>query len=170
MAGGNKGRFHLKEINPTPYSPIVLLNNDLESTDTNIEDVSNNTNNDTTNNKNKTGSWCVNVTITDPVIVQGDNMGKYILWNVRFTVCNGNVISIKKRYSDFVVLYKIMKKHYGDKHIINSLPGKSTLLEDRFSGEFLERRRSGLEYWLNSIVLDKELGFYPEVKAFVLKH
>lgn len=156
----------LKKVEPIPFGRINLNNED--------DDTNNNDNNlyldSNRDERHQKESWCVNCSITDPIIISGDNTGKYTLWNIRFKLSNGGIINIKKRYNDFVKLYQQLHKKYdGDKIVLNKLPGKSPLFENRFSGEFLERRRNGLEFWLNSVILDRELCFTREVRDFILK-
>ena len=159
----------LAAVPPAPTLPIQLCNN---TTDNGVTGTGTGTSNrrsaDTAGNRRNSSSWCVNCSITDPLIVEGDNMGKYTLWNVRFKLARGGHITVKKRYSDFESLHRALARRYGKQVVVNDLPPKNSLFEDRFSGEFLERRRSGLEYWLNSVVLDPLLGYSGDVRHFVL--
>lgn len=145
--------------------PIQLCNN------TDINDINNMIDRNNINRNiinNHSDSWCLNCTISDPVIVKGNNFGKYILWNIKFYLFNGGNITIKKRYNDFERLHKQLLIKYGKETVVNNIPPKSGIFENRFSGEFLERRRNGLEYWLNSVVLDPIIGYSTEVRQFVL--
>lgn len=157
----------LAAVPPAPVLPIQLCNN---TTDDGVTDTSTSIqrSSGTAGNGHNSSSWCVNCSVTDPLIVEGDNMGKYTLWNVRFKLAKGGHITVKKRYSDFESLHQVLARRYGKQVVVNALPPKNSLFEDRFSGEFLERRRSGLEYWLNSVVLDPLLGYSGEVRRFVL--
>lgn len=113
-------------------------------------------------------SWCVNCTVADPRIVEGSNLGRYVVWNLTFRLANGGAIRVKRRYNDFVKLHDALAQRYGKDITVCRLPPKSGLLQDRFAGEFLEQRRRSLEYWINTIVLDPVLGFSDNVRQFVL--
>lgn len=154
-------RNKLAPVPPVPAVPIRLCNNA-------VDDGRSSTSTTAENHRQTNSSWCVNCSVTDPLIVEGDNMGKYTLWNVRFKLSKGGHITVKKRYSDFEALHRALAKRYGKQVVVGNIPPKNSLFEDRFSGEFLERRRSGLEYWLNSVVLDPLLGYSNEVRRFVL--
>jgi hypothetical protein len=140
--------------------PIKLQDNTIATT--NAED------NNFYNCDNNNSNWCKRCTITNPIIVEGNNLGKFVLWTLTLTLWNDSQIVVKKRYNQFAALRKQLVAQYGKSVAVGKLPPKSAFWEDRFDGEFLEKRRRRLEYWANSVVLDPLLGAAPAVRQFVL--
>lgn len=151
-ANGQTGTLHL--LNPMP----VNLNDFTDSISVNG-----------TTAGAKPHNWCQNCIIGDPTIVSGNNNARYTLWTIEFQTERGNRVHTRRRYNDFVALRRILVDKHGKETYIMKLPRKTYFLQDRFQPEFLEERRRGLEYWLNSVVLNPVLGGTAEVKQFVLQ-
>ncbi|KAG8223648.1 hypothetical protein J437_LFUL001755 [Ladona fulva] len=58
---------------------------------------------------------------------------------------------VRRRYSDFRWLRNVIQRHHPECEV-PSLPSIALLTWNRFSPEFLENRRSGLEKFLNSLI------------------
>lgn len=146
----------LREVAPIPFGRIQLCdeeNDEERNTDGDDEEAEG-----SSRSRNKGGNWCVGCSVTDPVVVRGDNLGRYVVWRVRFELRNGGRIEVKRRYSDFVALRRVLVQRCAGRAAVAALPGKGPWWADRFSGEFLERRRRGLEWWLAGVVLDGAVG------------
>lgn len=112
--------------------------------------------------------WARAVAINDYTIVSGGvpGVGDYITWNCKIDTLDGGSIVVRKRYSDFDDLRKKLGKTFpSSKAAMPLLPPKS--IWNRFQPEFLEKRRTGLAYFLNCVLLNPEFSSSPVTKDFI---
>ncbi|KAL2018583.1 hypothetical protein VTK56DRAFT_625 [Thermocarpiscus australiensis] len=112
--------------------------------------------------------WARSVQVTDYVMVNGSttNIGAFVVWNIRVETLNGSHMNIRKRYSEFDDLRKRLIQTFPNfEAAVPALPPKSVL--KRFHPRFLEKRRAGLQYFLNCILLNPEFSGSPVLKEFL---
>ncbi|KAK4041541.1 Phox homologous domain-containing protein [Parachaetomium inaequale] len=112
--------------------------------------------------------WARSVQVTDYVLVNGSttNIGAFVVWHIRVETLNGSRMNIRKRYSEFDDLRKRLVQTFpGFEAAVPALPPKSLL--KRFHPRFLEKRRAGLQYFLNCILLNPEFSGSPVLKEFL---
>ncbi|PVI08077.1 Phox-like protein [Periconia macrospinosa] len=113
--------------------------------------------------------WAKHVSIDDYVIVGNSPapaFGAYVVWTVTVETLDGGPMKIMKRFSEFDDLREKLVKSFP--HAASSLPPlppKSVV--SRFRPRFLERRRVGLAYFLNCILLNPEFAGSPVLKEFL---
>ncbi|KAJ8066158.1 hypothetical protein OCU04_005249 [Sclerotinia nivalis] len=136
-----------------------------------------------TNGRDKNEAcWARSVVIEDYVVVNGSGIGgmgkmgkglgigggigAFVVWNVRVDTLEGTPIIIRKRYSEFTDLRtKLLRTFPNSAGTIPELPRKSVI--SKFRPKFLENRRSGLQYFLNCILLNPEFSSSPVLKEFL---
>ncbi|KAI3637972.1 hypothetical protein MIR68_003583 [Amoeboaphelidium protococcarum] len=92
----------------------------------------------------------------------GDGLNSYISYTV--TSPYG---AVKRRYGDFNALYSVLRERY-PQYVIPPLPSKQRLeYLDRFSEEFIEKRRVSLERFLCRLLEHTMLGSSDGVKKFL---
>ncbi|KAL2270860.1 hypothetical protein VTJ83DRAFT_231 [Remersonia thermophila] len=112
--------------------------------------------------------WARSVQVKDYVMVNGSttNIGAFVVWNIRVETLSGSRINICKRYSEFDDLRrKLVQTFPNFEAAVPALPPKSVL--KRFQPRFLEKRRAGLQYFLNCILLNPEFSGSPVLKEFL---
>ncbi|KAL2143564.1 hypothetical protein VTI28DRAFT_10350 [Corynascus sepedonium] len=112
--------------------------------------------------------WARSVQVTDYVMVNGSttNIGAFVVWIIKVETLNGARINIRKRYSEFDDLRRRLVQTFpGFEAAVPALPPKSVL--KRFHPRFLEKRRAGLQYFLNCILLNPEFSGSPVLKEFL---
>ncbi|KAK8181408.1 Phox homologous domain-containing protein [Phyllosticta citribraziliensis] len=112
--------------------------------------------------------WARSVSIDDYVIVSGNvpGMGDYVVWNCTVQTLNGGPMKIRKRYSEFDDLRQRLARTFPHAEAaLPELPPKSFV--SRFRPRFLERRRAGLSYFLNCVLLNPEFSASPVLKEFL---
>ncbi|KAI0467128.1 PX domain-containing protein [Xylaria cf. heliscus] len=112
--------------------------------------------------------WAKSVEVTDYIIVNGSatNIGAFVVWNIRVEMLNGNIMHIRKRYSEFDDFrWRLMRTFPGFEAAVPELPPKSLL--SKFRPNFLEKRRAGLQYFLHCIMLNPEFSGSPVLKEFL---
>ncbi|ATZ50377.1 hypothetical protein BCIN_05g07320 [Botrytis cinerea B05.10] len=127
--------------------------------------------------------WARSVVIEDYVVVNGSGIGgiggiagkglgigggigAFVVWNVKVDTLEGTPIIIRKRYSEFADLRsKLLRTFPNSAGTIPELPRKSVI--SKFRPKFLENRRSGLQYFLNCILLNPEFTSSPVLKEFL---
>ncbi|KAH3909142.1 hypothetical protein HBH56_168740 [Parastagonospora nodorum] len=114
------------------------------------------------------GLWAKGVTIDDHVVVSGaaPGLGAYVVFNCTVETLDGGPMKIRKRYSEFEDLHQKLVQTFP--HAVSSMPQfppKSVI--SRFRPRFLERRKNGLNYWLNCILLNPEFAASPVLKEFL---
>ncbi|KAK9127834.1 hypothetical protein Syun_016631 [Stephania yunnanensis] len=111
----------------------------------------------------------LSVSVTDPVKL-GNGVQAYISYRV-ITKTNlpeyqGSEKIVIRRYSDFVWLRdRLFEKYKGI--FIPPLPEKSAVEKFRFSAEFIEMRRQGLDVFVNRIALHPELQKSDDLRIFL---
>ncbi|KAK4204044.1 Phox homologous domain-containing protein [Triangularia verruculosa] len=112
--------------------------------------------------------WARSVTITDYITINtsSTNLGAFTVWNISVETLEGPRINIRKRYSEFDDLRKkLIMTFPGFEAAVPELPPKSIM--KRFQPKFLEKRRGGLQYFLNCILLNPEFSGAPVVREFL---
>ncbi|EHY53841.1 hypothetical protein HRR83_004485 [Exophiala dermatitidis] len=113
--------------------------------------------------------WAKSITIDDYVIVHGSppGLGAYVVWNCKVQTLDGGPMTIRKRYSEFDELRRKLIKAFpqSNKTTLPPLPPKSAIY--KFRPKFLEKRREGLAYFLNCIMLNPEYAGSTIVKDFI---
>jgi len=107
------------------------------------------------------------VTVTDPE-KKGEGMYQYICYkiNTEFINASGQKsnCSVVRRFSDFSWLYQQLYANYKG-ILIPPLPEKAIM--GRFSGEFINERKRGLEQFLNRIAAHQDLSQSEDVLLFL---
>ncbi|KAI1334233.1 PX domain-containing protein [Xylariaceae sp. FL0016] len=135
--------------------------------------------------------WARSVSVTDYVVVNGGSSsssrggggsskafpsvagaaflpgtGAFVVWNIRVETLSGSRMDIRKRYSEFDEFRdRLMRTFPGFEAAVPELPPKSLI--SKFRPRFLERRRGGLQYFLNCILLNPEFSGSPVLKEFL---
>ncbi|KAF1959055.1 Phox-like protein [Byssothecium circinans] len=114
--------------------------------------------------------WAKHVRIDDYVIVGNSTApafgAAYVVFNVTVETLDGGPMKIIKRYSEFDDLReKLVKSFPHAAASMPPLPPKSVV--SRFRPRFLERRRVGLAYFLNCVLLNPEFAGSPVLKEFL---
>ncbi|KAL0474424.1 Phox homologous domain-containing protein [Neurospora intermedia] len=112
--------------------------------------------------------WAKKVDIVDYILVNGGtaNIGAFVVWNIKVETLNGSRMNIRKRYSEFDSLRKRLVQTFPNfEAAVPLIPPKSIL--HRFQPKFLEKRRAGLQYFLNCILLNPEFSGSPVLKEFL---
>ncbi|KAL2063486.1 hypothetical protein VTL71DRAFT_5291 [Oculimacula yallundae] len=124
-------------------------------------------NTDDGDSKNK-ACWARSVYIEDHVVINGSRtgIGAFVVWNITVDTLRGGSMRIRKRYSEFDDLReKLLQTFPNSKAAMPPLPPKSVI--SKFRPKFLENRRSGLQYFLNCILLNPEFSGSPVLKEFL---
>jgi hypothetical protein len=75
-------------------------------------------------------------------------------------------MNVRKRYSEFDEFRRQLVQSFPNSEAaMPSLPPKSMI--SRFRPRFLEKRRAGLQYFLNCILLNPEFSGSPVLKDFL---
>ncbi|GLT94736.1 hypothetical protein SLE2022_124630 [Rubroshorea leprosula] len=111
----------------------------------------------------------LSVSVTDPVKL-GNGVQAYISYRVitktNFLEYQGPEKIVIRRYSDFVWLRdRLFEKYKGI--FIPPLPEKSAVEKFRFSAEFIEMRRQGLNTFVNRIASHHELQQSEDLRTFL---
>ncbi|KAK5941454.1 hypothetical protein PMZ80_006733 [Knufia obscura] len=113
--------------------------------------------------------WARSITIDDYVVVQGNSVGigAYAVWVCKVETLDGNPMTIRKRYSEFDDLRNKLLKAFPDSTntSLPPLPPKSAIY--KFKPKFLEKRRQGLAYFLNCVMLSPQYASSIIVKDFI---
>ncbi|KAH6959075.1 Phox homologous domain-containing protein [Fusarium avenaceum] len=112
--------------------------------------------------------WAKSVEIVSHTVVNGSatNIGAFVVWNIRVEALNGSYMNIRKRYSEFDEFrYRLVQTFPGFEAAVPALPPKSVI--SKFRPRFLEKRRAGLQYFLNCILLNPEFSGSPVLKEFL---
>ncbi|KAK0631869.1 Phox-like protein [Immersiella caudata] len=112
--------------------------------------------------------WAKSVQVRDYVLVNGSttNIGAFAVWNIKVETLNGSHMYIRKRYSEFDDLRRRLIMTFPNfEAAVPGLPPKSVI--SKFRPKFLEKRRAGLQYFLNCILLNPEFSGSPVLKEFL---
>ncbi|KAL6852023.1 Phox homologous domain-containing protein [Trichoderma novae-zelandiae] len=124
--------------------------------------------NDNSDDDRNSACWAKSVEITDYIVVNGSNtnIGAFVVWNVRVETLSGSYMNIRKRYSEFDDFRQKLTSSFPNfKAAVPELPPKSAIF--KFRPKFLEKRRAGLQYFLNCIMLNPEFSGSPVLKDFL---
>ncbi|KAJ9615526.1 PX domain-containing protein ypt35 [Cladophialophora chaetospira] len=117
----------------------------------------------------RSGLWAKSITITEYVIIRGNPLGAgaYVVYSCIVQTLDGGPMTIRKRYSEFDELREKLVKEFpqSTKSSLPPLPPKSAIY--KFRPKFLEKRREGLEYFLNCVMLNPEYAGSTIVKDFI---
>ncbi|KAI5467593.1 Phox homologous domain-containing protein [Mariannaea sp. PMI_226] len=119
-------------------------------------------------NERNDACWAKSVEIVDYIIVNGSttNIGAFVVWNIRVETLRGSYMNIRKRYSEFDDFRnRLVMTFPGFEAAVPELPPKSVI--SKFRPRFLEKRRAGLQYFLNCIMLNPEFSGSPVLKEFL---
>ncbi|KAI1091619.1 Phox-like protein [Rostrohypoxylon terebratum] len=112
--------------------------------------------------------WAKSVEITDYVTVNGSttNIGAFVVWNIKVETLTGSFINIRKRYSEFDDFrWRLIRTFPNFEAAVPELPPKSIV--SKFRPKFLEKRRAGLQYFMNCVLLNPEFSGSPVLKEFL---
>jgi len=112
--------------------------------------------------------WAKSVEIVDYIVVNGSatNIGAFVVWIIRVETLTGSYMNIRKRYSEFDEFRERLILSFPNfEATIPPLPPKSVI--SKFRPRFLEKRRAGLQYFLNCILLNPEFSGSPVLKDFL---
>lgn len=113
--------------------------------------------------------WARSIAVDDYVVIQGNGVGigSYVVWICKVEMLDGNPMTIRKRYSEFDELRERLLKAFPDstKTSLPPLPPKSAIY--KFKPKFLEKRRQGLAYFLNCVMLSPQYASSIIVKEFI---
>ncbi|KAH7156548.1 Phox homologous domain-containing protein [Dactylonectria macrodidyma] len=119
-------------------------------------------------NDRNAACWAKSVEISDYTIVNGSatNIGAFVVWNIRVETLHGSYMNIRKRYSEFDEFRnQLVLTFPGFEAAVPVIPPKSVI--SKFRPKFLEKRRAGLQYFLNCILLNPEFSGSPVLKEFL---
>lgn len=109
----------------------------------------------------------LNVTVTDP-LKQSDSFGSYIIYKVNTSTNSPEYsfsqFSVLRRYSDFVWLNEQLNFFYPGT-IVPPLPEKQSV--GRFTPEFVESRRRGIEKFMSRVTKHEILKVTPVLATFL---
>ncbi|KEY68340.1 hypothetical protein S7711_01119 [Stachybotrys chartarum IBT 7711] len=112
--------------------------------------------------------YAKSVEIPDYTIVNGNStgIGAFVVWNIKVETLTGSSIPIHKRYSEFDELRRQLTLSFPySRAAIPHLPPKGVVA--KFRPNFLEKRRAGLQYFLNCIILNPEFSGSPVLRDFI---
>lgn len=111
--------------------------------------------------------WARTVSVDEYVVVSGaTGIGAYVVWHCTVSTLKGGDLSIRKRYSEFDQLRTDLVRSFPHAEaMIPQLPRKSVV--SRFRPHFLEQRKTGLEHFMNCILLNPEFAASPVLKDFI---
>lgn len=112
--------------------------------------------------------WAKHITIDEYTFITGNQagVGAYVVWHCTVDMLDGGQMKIRKRYSEFDKLRRGLVETFPQSaESMPQLPPKSII--SRFRPRFLEKRREGLAYFLNSVMLHPEFAGSPVLKEFV---
>lgn len=112
--------------------------------------------------------WAKSVEVVSHVVVNGSatNIGAFVVWNIRVETLSGSFMNIRKRYSEFDEFRaRLIETFPNFEAAVPVLPPKSVI--SKFRPRFLEKRRAGLQYFLNCILLNPEFSGSPVLKEFL---
>ncbi|KAH6657762.1 Phox homologous domain-containing protein [Truncatella angustata] len=141
----------LTSVNSIPTGGITMQDNENSSID-----------------ERNHACWAKSVEVTDYVVVNGSatNIGAFVVWNIRVETLNGSFMNIRKRYSEFDDFrWRLIRTFPNFEAAVPELPPKSLI--SKFRPRFLEKRRAGLQYFLNCIMLNPEFSGSPVLKEFL---
>ncbi|XP_078181601.1 sorting nexin 1 [Carex rostrata] len=121
--------------------------------------------------RSPSGKAFVMISVTEPVKM-GTGVQSYISYRVitksNMTEFEGPEKIVIRRYSDFEWLHdKLSEKYKGI--FIPPLPEKSAVEKFRFSAEFIEMRRQGLDVFINRIASHPVLRKSEDLRTFLLE-
>ena len=119
---------------------------------------------------NRAALWAKSITIDEYVIVRGNPLGAgaYVVFNCTAETLDGGPMTFRKRYSEFNDLRAKLIKAFpqSTRSSLPPLPPKSAVY--KFRPKFLEKRREGLAYFLNCVMLNPEYAGSIIVKDFII--
>lgn len=134
-----------RKLNYVPPAPITL------------ED-------DTQDNQEQVPCWAQGVRVGECTIVTGDQ-GKFACWSIVVNTSSSSTVTLRKRYSELDRLrQRLIRELPGIE--VPKLPPKRML--NNLDSKFLAKRRSGIEWFLNCVLLDPKFAHTKSVRDFIL--
>ncbi|CAN8101306.1 unnamed protein product [Discula destructiva] len=165
---GSRTNNHSSE-SLVPRGGITLQDNEAEDSDNDDGTARNSEETRTSYGRDRNKAcWAKSVEVTNYVIVNGSatNIGAFVVWNIRVQTLQGPYMNIRKRYSEFDDFRRDLIRTFPSfEAAVPVLPPKSVI--SRFRPRFLEKRRAGLQYFLNCILLNPEFSGSPVLKDFL---
>lgn len=146
----------------TSHRPLSIAS--VESTDYAIT-LRDNTKGDSSKQKI---CWAKSAHIENYVIISDNrtDIGAFVVWKITLEMMQGGKMYISKRYSEFDRLRQDLVRAYPYfRAAMPTLPRKSVI--SKFRPKFLEERRSGLQYFLNCVLLNPEFAGSPILEQFL---
>ncbi|KAI5812169.1 Phox homologous domain-containing protein [Pyronema omphalodes] len=129
------------------------------------------------------GLWARSAAVVDYTVVEGTgsrlggfgglaagrgiSRGAFVSWTCEIVTFEGARFTVRKRYASFYQLRIALKATFPRSvQYLPALPPKSLI--SKFRPKFLETRRQGLSYFLESVLLNPEFAGSPIVKDFLL--
>ncbi|MCJ1334792.1 PX domain-containing protein ypt35 [Bachmanniomyces sp. S44760] len=112
--------------------------------------------------------WAKTVSIENHVIISGNVPGisDYVTWICKVETLDGGSLFMRKRYSEFAtVRQQLLMTYPNSKGAMPPLPPKSFIY--KYRPDFLEKRRAGLAYFLNCVLLNPEFSGSPVLREFL---
>ncbi|MCJ1380831.1 PX domain-containing protein ypt35 [Xylographa soralifera] len=112
--------------------------------------------------------WAKSVAIDNHVVVSGNitGVGNYVVWICKVFTLDGGSMIIRKRYSEFEALRAELAMTFPKSgSALPPMPPKSLIY--RFRPDFLEKRRAGIAYFMNCVLLNPEFAGSPVLKEFI---
>lgn len=113
--------------------------------------------------------WARSITIDDYVVIRGNSagIGAYVVWICKVETLDGSPMVIRKRYSEFDDLRNRLLRAFPNSTTTSlpPLPPKSAIY--KFKPKFLEKRKTGLAYFLNCVMLSPQYASSIIVKNFI---
>ncbi|KAL5615468.1 hypothetical protein BROUX41_005513 [Berkeleyomyces rouxiae] len=112
--------------------------------------------------------WAKSVRIVSWTVVEGSvgNIGAFVVWTIQVETLKGAPMQIRKRYSEFDTFrQRLIQTFPRCIASVPALPPKTVIA--RFNTKFLEKRRAGLQHFLNCILLNPEFSASPIMNEFL---
>ncbi|KAL1889115.1 PX domain-containing protein ypt35 [Ceratocystis pirilliformis] len=114
--------------------------------------------------------WAKSVRIVSWTVVEGSvgNIGAFVVWTIQVETLKGAPMQIRKRYSEFDTFrQRLIQTFPRCVASVPALPPKTVIA--RFNTTFLEKRRAGLQHFLNCILLNPEFSASPIMNEFLFR-
>ncbi|KAH3686713.1 hypothetical protein WICPIJ_002305 [Wickerhamomyces pijperi] len=163
----------LRQVSPEPIQLIINDDSDDTNSEGNQDQPSNETISSSTSNHNSPFHQHMphiqSVEIIEATILRDAKTGsKHTTYTLLITSTKGQSLKLHKRYNDFVQLSQSLRAQYPQSKIqIPKLPPKTLMPGANFQVKFLERRRKGLEYFINSVLLNKVFHGSRAIARFI---
>ena len=104
-------------------------------------------------------------------VIPGEGSKSVAVYTVSSSVHDGPQINVKKRFSEFVDLDRLVRSAFSNSHLLSSIPSlppkQSKLLVKHLDPHFIEGRRIGLETYLRKLLALPRIPQNPDVLQFL---